>query len=525
MALPSVLTEDLISPQGVQAAGLVAGNLQQIADRSAQLAMAKAKLDLESKMRQRELDQQAKLADAELKAKADQYTQYQDFQAKESEKQRNFEAQREQARLDAEQKRQSEIFKRQDEAVRQDNIWKSKELELRAAKARAASDAANASDAEINKITEQRQLNNKKIAALEFENMVASEKQGEFVKFATEEGASIDAQRMQIGRAILTETADAISSSITDAVSGERHGLAGVAAGAARQQASGNVMGNPAATEVASRAVSGLANWLGLEYFDPAHATSMTDAGMLVNNVVTKLSPKLAGIAAGGTPADVDAALKNFMASGLKAQQALASDGAIKGADEEAVLSEFTKHSERLQELIGAEGLQGLVKGLEQAGGLFSGTEQTNLTKGEVAARKTAMTSVGRISDAFNLAKMREGTTLSSGDYEQPVSKMFADILNGYAKTSFNAPDFAQQLKRIGVKPSQVNGLIAKLQEMKFTPPEDLARRMKELQEQNDELDTLSEIAVRRTTNKAVKAGADIELQGVEDLRKSLGLD
>jgi len=524
MALPSVLTEDVLSPSGVQAAGAVASNLQQIADRSAQIAMAKAKLDAETKIQQKQLDAQQKQHDAELKAKADQYTQYQDFQAKEAEKQRAFEEKQNAEREALADKRNKEVFSRQDEAIRQDNVWKSKELEIRANKARLASEEASKLDSQLEETSKQREANQKKIAALEFEVAVSENKQGEFVKFATEEGAALDASRIAAAQAITDETVNAIVKSQTDVASATKSGFAGVAQGSAEQMLTGVSPSMAPAVELGSQAVSHIADWLGLEYVDPAHANAINDVGMMANHLVNNLAPKLAGISPTGTAADIHAGLSNFMASAVKAQQALASDGAIKGADEEKIMAEFSKHAEALQGLIGADGVQALVKGLGTATGTFDTVTESKMSKGEVAARKKAFNDLGRIKDVFEIARNQEGSKLSGSDYERPVSKVFGDILNAYAKTSFNSADFADQLKRIGVKPSQVQNLMKKLEETTFTPPEALAQKMKELQDQQEELKTFEDMISRKTTNKAVKAGADAELQGISELRNSLGL-
>lgn len=512
---PSVLNEDLVSPAATAGAGMIVENMNRAADRATQAALAAARMKAEAALQEKALKAEEAAATKELEARSLQYKQYQDFQSNEANKERDA-----RAKMDAEDKKfsveqQQKLFDHQDKLHNETKQLQMAELELRARVARASAEESSKLQGELDKVTKRREEIEDTVAGLELEHAASQGRQEQIRQFAVETAGQVNASRQQAGQLGLDVTTDAMKEVIGDAISNQKGGLGGFFKEAFKKGTGQFGVAN----EIASRLGSTVGDFFGLD--TPVERTALTNASAMADAMVEKLAPRLSSVSNVSSPVQVKASLTKFFSAGIVAQQAWASDGGIKGADEEKVLREFEAATAELGGMVGNETVQGIVRGLnggrEELLGLQK--DEPELTDSEKKARKGAFTGIARIKDVFDMVRRRPGSPVAAMDYDKKVDDMVPKLLNAYASTSFNTNDFTQQLKYLGLSPNDAKKVVAELKRDKRPVPEALAKKIAQLEREAGRLDSETMSKQARSRAEGIGTSAALEL----DMLKSVG--
>lgn len=525
---PSVISEDLMSPQAMQGTSLITGNLNAAADRAAAAARQRAQLQVELEMQDKSLKTQQDLAEKELQSTALEHKKYQDFQAQESAKRQKFEEGQNSEERAMQERHQNALIDQQDKLHADSKKQFMFELDLRAKKARASADESDSITSQLGELQNKRQMYDDAMAGLETDLHVSQGQDVQLGKFFQDEGAHLDSSRAMMGEVGLTAAKDAIDSSVTDVLEQQKSGFRNFVIGGA-QRAKDNPASSSTAlfTELGVRLGTNLMDYFGAD--TPVKANALTSSAVLGESFVKNIIPHLAQLQQKGSPADLQSALTKFVATGLIAQQAIASDGVIKGADEAKVLKDFEGSAAELHDLIGGEAVQGIVRSMTGTKELATGLRKTyqdakEMSDSEKKATKDTFGSFSRIGDVYNMLRNKDGSTIQSMDYDRKVTDFIPKLVEAHAKMSYDGPDFLQQMKRYGMRAHDIEAMVTKMKEANKPIPEAITRKMETIKQLQSRLDSLETITNRKSEAKGIKRAAEIDLEEINNYRQSEGL-
>ncbi len=520
--LPSVLVGDVLSPQASEQVSLITSNLNQAADRAAQAALQHARIKAEKEMQEKAILAQQETAEMELEAKVKEYETFRTYQSLEAEKARAHDKAINADREAAADKRQSDVLTAQEKLAKQANELKMAEWDISARKAKAAADEATSLEEKLAPIKEQRGLLNQQLAALEIE-LGESEGQAKidlaaFDKFQSE----LNQSRTMAGTAGNQATVQAIQDAISDVILSEPGGLKKTIMEAARTSPN-NMMAGVGA-QLASNVF-----WSMNDENAPVAQNALTNAGAMADKLVNKLAPKFAALTKNGTQADVQAALTNFMSQGIIAQQALASDGVIKGADEEAAVENFTKAAAQLSGYVGNEVVQGMMKGLSTAASDYSAGKlatgkQSKTSRSTQKARGETFKQLARIGDVYQMARNKPGSPIAGAEYDEDMSGFINKLVAAKADRSWSTEEFKQDLKKLGVDANLLRKIVAHYEGAGSKEvPANVLRKMKDVLKEQEGLGLDVDIEARLSEARAIKAGATEQAAAIDEYRAILG--
>jgi len=513
---PGVITEDVMTPQGMTGVGIISSNLNQAADRAAAAARQRAALQVEMQMKDKELKAREALAEKELEANTLQQRRIEEHQSRENEKEREARAASEKQSQEAMQARQDQLIAQENKVMEIKTSLREKDQALKAKIARAGTEEFGAYTKEYEENRKQAKELDDALAALQVEMKLSEGKMETLGGELMGTLGKISSARAKSGTLGATGVKEAITEAIDDTTLNMKTGIKGVF-----QRATTDRFQQAGLNPIQSSVLRSVMDFVGME--TPVADSPLTRISMMGDSIVTKLSTKLAPLVQNGTSADLSAGLTNFMAAGIAAQQALASDGAIKGADEEKMLAEFEEASARLGDLVGIETVQGLVDGLGSSKEAFKSLkgdsmaeEMRSLPESEKKARLSVYGGLSRIKEVFELAAGRDGSKIGAVKYDQRLDDFLPKLLDSYAKQSYTAPDFLQQMRRLGMKPRDIQDLISQMEKDKRPVPSELAKKMKQLEAQKDRLGLELEFMTNRMKNRSINRAAELSLDTFE---------
>lgn len=520
--LPSVLVGDVLSQQASDQVAIITGNLNQAADRAAQAAMQGAKIRAEKEMQEKAIKAEQEAAELALDSKVKEFETYRTHQSLEAEKARAHEKAMNADREAAAQKRQADMISSSEKLASQSKELQLAEWDISARKARAAADEASSLEEKLGPLKEQRRLLQEQQAGLEVD-LAAAEAQGAVDLSAFDRfGSELNKARAMAGMAGSEATVQAIQDVISDTSLTELTGIQKTLKKSV-DMAPGN-MGAGIAAQIAQNVFFSMN-----DQNAPVAKNALTDTAMMAETLVQKLAPKFAGLTKNGTQADVQAALTNFMSQGIIAQQALAGDGVIKGADEEAALGNFTKAAAQLSGYVGNEAVQGMMKALSTAssdytaGKLVTG-KQAKTARSTQKARGETFKSLARIGDVYNLARNQPGSPIAAAEYTEDMTSFIPKLVAAKADRSWSTEEFKGELKKLGVDANLLKKIVAHYEGASSKDiPANVRRRMKEVLQEQEMLGAELDIESRMSEARAIKAGANEQAQAIDEYRGIFG--
>lgn len=516
--IPSVIVGDLLSPQASEQIGVITGNLNAAADRAAKAAMQRAQLMAEKEMQEKAITAQQEAAELELSAKAAEYETYRKHQSLEAEKTRAHEQAMNADREAAAQKRQADVMASQEKLAKQAKELQLAEWDISARKAKAAADAASGLDTALAPLKKQRALNNEQLAVLEIElGQAYGQEKIDLAEF-DRLGSELNQSRAMAGTAANQATISAIQSAINSTIIDEPKGIAKTFNKALQMDPSR--LGTGVMAQVATNTFFSV-----FDQAAPEQVNALSNTSLMADKLIKELGPKLAGMTKNGTQADVNAALTNFFSAGIVAQQALAEDGVIKGADEEAALANFTKATAQLSGYVGNEPVQGILRGLKtatsdyEAGKLVSG-KQDKTTPATKRARSENFKSLSRLDDVYQMARNQPNSPIAAAEYDEDMTGFVPKLIAAKADRSWSTQEFREEMKKLGVDQNLLKKTIAHFEANKdIDLPANVLRRMKDLAQENEGFLLDQDILSRRYEAEGIKAGAAAQSQAIDEYR------
>ncbi len=529
--MSQVNTPDLMSPQGVSATSLITGNLNESANRAAQAAMNRARLQAEAELQDKKLKSEQDLAEKQLQATALEHTRYQDFQSKEAEKERAAQQARDADQHRFETEQQQNLFGHQDKLEQQHTNLKLTEMELLAKQARSASDISNKHFEELKALRKQKSDLEDQIAAAQAMGAKSQGYELNLKDFVNEMGEHINAGATK-AKTIGTEIgSDAIRDSVKQTLVSQKSGVAGVAVDAAQRVGMGENPVGAVGAEIASRLVNHTLDFFGGEA-DFKH-TPLNDMAVLGNTWAKNAAGRVSKLAINGaSPSDVSAALSKFMGTAIIAQQGMAADGSVKNGDEQKMLADLEAATKQLHSVLPDSVVSGLISSVKSGPDLAAAAraEYKNapgMKESEKKATYDTMRNFSRIADVYDLVKTRStDSTVRGSDPDRKLTTFVPKMLKAYADSSFTKEDFWQNVKRDfpTMTKEDLESLRTKFVEAGDIPPTGKVNKMiLDLQAKQKQTDESLDLMRLQTENEAVGQSATNQQQAVDLLRKQLG--